>query len=575
MIEQPPTRLFRGGPILTMERQRPRVEALLTRGDRIVALGELAAVRAVAEDAEEFDLRGAALLPGFIDAHHHFSEGALLTSGVNLHWPEVLSVAEILERVRQRAQQSAPGDWIIGEGYDERQLIERRAPTLAELDRVAPSNPVLLVQFSYHEVVVNTAAHKGLGLALDRPDPRGGEIARDGGNITGRMIENATAPFYMGAIRQLVTQDRLEYFAALERYQRRLFQAGITRVYDPAVSPLMEELLQAAATIGVLRMPVWMMRSSADGMFMPPRDRLAGPPTGEGSALLQAGPLKLFMDGGIRCAMKMPLSTAIAAGAAALWRAMKHRSLDSLRLATMTPVELDRSSWSIRSGMLFYDETEARSLVNEAIGHGLTLAVHAEGNVAIEQTLRVLPRASSQRAAGVPPHRIEHFFLPDPHSIVQAAELGVAVATQPTIAEWTGAQLLDAGVIGRHLFVPLRRLLDAGVLVAGSSDAPVVDFDPIRGISAAVTRRTAAGEPLNDGEEITLTEALELYTINAARSAGLEHEVGTLAAGKRADMVLLSKDPMTGGRDLPSAIRVIRTVSAGRDVFVDLTWPPA
>jgi len=552
-----------------MDSAQPRVESVTIDGERIIAAGSLAAARAETPQAEEIDLAGACLLPGFIDAHHHFSEGALLTSGIDLHWPSVESVADILDRIAEQARQIPAGSWILAEGYDERRLREHRAPTLAEVDRVAPDHPVLLVQFSYHEVVVNTCAHRVLGLALDRVDLPGGEIDRGRDGLpTGRMIENASAPFYMGAIRSRVSEDESAYTGCLTRYQQRLFRNGITRVYDPAVSPLMESLLRRASDNGVLQIPVLMMLSSADGMFMPPRDRLGGSRTGDGSGLLRTGPLKMFMDGGIRLALSMPFATALRVGLGGLRRALRRRSFDALRLASMVPVRVDLANRCIRSGILFYTEDEARSLVNAAVENGMSLAVHAEGNVAIQRALRVLPPSRSDRAPGIPPNRIEHFFLPDRDAISRAAEMGIAVAVQPTIAEWTGGQLLDSGVIGRHLFVPLRSMLDAGVLLAGSSDAPVVDFDPLRGIRAAVQRRTASGERLDDGQEITVMEALELYTIGAARSGGLDHETGSLTRGKRADLVVLNVDPTAISAAQLDQLKVVRTVCGAVDRYV-------
>ncbi|MBI3784882.1 MAG: amidohydrolase [Deltaproteobacteria bacterium] len=562
-------RRFYGGSILTMNSAQPRVESINVEGEQIVLCGDLAATRAAAPLAEEVDLAGACLLPGFIDAHHHFSEGALLTSGVNLHWPAVETVGDILDRVGEQTRRTPAGEWILAEGYDERRLRERRAPTLDELDAVAPQHPVLLVQFSYHEVVVNTRAHAVLQLPLERADPPGGEIDLNrSGRPTGRMIENASAPFYMGAIRSHLERDESAYHDCLARYQQRLFRTGITRVYDPAVSPLMERMLRHAAERGSLHLPVLMMPSSAEGMFMPPRDRLGGARTGDSNGLLRTGPLKIFMDGGIRLALSMPFGTALRVGLAGLRRSLARRNFDSLRLAGMTPVHFDLASRCIRSGILFYSEDEARSLVNAAVQSGMSLAVHAEGNVAIDRSLRVLPPTRADRPAGVAPNRIEHFFLPDPDAIPRAAGMGIAAAVQPTIAEWTGGQLLDSGVIGRHLFVPLRSMLDAGMLLAGSSDAPVVDFDPLRGIRAAVQRKTEDGERLGDGQEITIREALEMYTVHAARSGGLEHETGTIETGKRADLVVLNADPTTLPTNQLERLSVQRTVCGGVDVYV-------
>jgi len=131
-----------------------------------------------------------------------------------------------------------------------------------------------------------------------------------------------------------------------------------------------------------------------------------------------------------------------------------------------------------------------------------------------------------------------------------------------------GDRLISMGMVGRWLFTPLRAMLDAGLTVAGSSDAPVVDFDPLVGIRAAVRRRAASGEPVEDGQQVTIGEALEMYTVHGARSGGLEHEVGTLEAGKRADLVVLNTDPTSlAPRDL-DRLTVERTVCGGADVYI-------
>jgi predicted amidohydrolase YtcJ len=562
-------RLFTGGPILTMRRESPRAEALAIDGDRIAAVGEAAAVRAASPDAEEVDLAGACLLPGFIDAHQHFSEGAFFSSMANLHWPAVRSVEEILAVVQARATRTPPGQWVIGEGYDESRLREGRPPTLEELDDASPEHPVLLVQYSYHEAVVNSRAHQAVDLPLRRPNPPGGEIGFDeNGQPTGHMIENAVAPFYTRAIGEALTRDEAGYMEQLARYQDRLFAAGLTRVYDAAVSPRMEATLRRAVDLGVLRIPVLMMLASDEGMFMPPRDRLDGARTGEGEDPLRTGPLKLFMDGGQRAAMALPLGLVARSTLSLIGGMLRRRGRAAMRASRGTSGRLDRSDWRFHSGILFYTEAQARELVGEAVRRGLSLAVHAEGNEGIERALGVVPRSPEQRAPGVGPHRIEHFFFPGPDAIGRAAEAGIATAVQPAIVEWVGDRLLAMGMIGRWLFTPIRSMLDAGLTVAGSSDAPVVDFDPLRGIRTAVRRRAASGEPLEDGQRVTIGEALEMYTVHGARSGGLEHEVGTLEAGKRADLVVLNADPTELAPEDLDRLTVERTVCGGTDVFL-------
>jgi len=562
-------RIFSGGTILTMKRESPRAEALAVSGDRILAVGGVAEVRAAAPGAEEIDLAGACLLPGFIDAHHHFSEGALFNAMMNLHWPAVRSVEDILTAVRARAAETPRGQWVIGEGYDESRLREGRRPTLRELDAASPEHPVLLVQYSYHEAMVNSRAHQAVDLPLRRPNPPGGEIGLDrSGQPTGHMVENAMAPFYTRAVGEALARDEAGYMAQLARYQDRLFAAGLTRVYDAAVSPRMEEVLGRAVEQGVLRLPVLMMLASGEGMFMPPRERLGTARTGEGGELLRRGPLKMFMDGGERAAMALPLGTVAGAGLATIGRMLRRRSLAALRASSGRSGRLDRSDWRVRSGILFYTEAQARELVEQAVARGLSLAVHAEGNEAIDRILGVLPRSPEDRAANVGPHRIEHFFFPGPDAIGRAADAALATAVQPTIVEWVGDRLLGMGMVGRWLFTPIRSMLDAGLTVAGSSDAPVVDFDPLRGIRAAVRRRAASGEPVDDGQQVTIGEALEMYTLHGARSGGLEHEVGTLEAGKRADLVVLNRDPGGLAPEDLDRLSVERTVCGGDDVYI-------
>ncbi|RMF24759.1 MAG: amidohydrolase [Deltaproteobacteria bacterium] len=563
------TRIFSGGPILTMRRDVPRAEAVAIRGDRIVAVGELGMARQCTPDAEQVDLAGACLLPGFIDAHHHLSDGAFFSAAADLRWPAVDRVDNMLATLARLAERVPAGRWLLGQGYSEAYLEERRGPTLEELDRACPEHPVLLMQYSYHEATVNSRAFERVGLALDAADPPGGEIVRDRrGRPTGRMIENAVAPFFVSAIAETMDAGEEEYFERLERYQAHCFAAGLTRVYDPAVSPRMERALRKAAERGLLRIGVLMMLASGDGMFLPPRDRIGSSRTGDGVDPLRTGPLKLFMDGGERAAVSLSLAQVARAAGNSTWRALRRLSLSPLRTAAMFPMRFDPSDFRVRSGILFYEEDEARRLAEEAMAAGLSVAVHAEGNEAIERTLRALPPTPSERPPGVGPNRIEHFFFPRPGYIGRAVDAGFAVAAQPAIVAWVGDRLLDLGVARMVPFTPLRDMLDAGMTVAGSSDAPVVDFDPLAAIRIAVTRETTRGERLDDGQEVRVEEALEMYTVHAARAGGLDHEVGTLEAGKRADLVVLNRDPTRLDATALADLRVERTVCGGDDVFV-------
>lgn len=563
-------KLFYGGPILTMRREDPIAEAIAINGEKIIAVGNLDAVRAAAQGAEEIDLCQACLLPGFIDAHHHFSLGALFYSGPSLHWPLVKSVKEILKIVESKAGDTPPGEWIILEGYDEKLLHERRYPTRKELDEICPNHPVLLFQYSFHEGIVNSSAHEALGIPLRRPDPPYGEIRRDKQGLpTGRMIGNALTPFFTRGIRDSVNADIDAFISKFVRYQERNFSVGITRVYDAAVTPDIEQVYRHAAEMGILHMPVTMMLSGTEGVFIPPWDRLDGEVTGAGVDPVRVGPLKLFMEGGEQAAIALSVWKAMAAGFSMISRMLKRRELTPFRVAAQQQrMHFDRSRKKFCGGKFLHEEAEIRKIIEKATDRGFSIAVHAVGNDAIDRALKIIPRTPETRPTGVWPHRIEHFFLPNNDAMKRAADAEIASAVQPSILELTGHRLLSTGILGQILFAPYRDMIDAGMTVAGSSDAPVVDFDPLKGIRAAVRRLTAEGEPLNDGQNVTIQEALEMYTIHAAKAGGIEDEVGVLAAGKRADMVVLNADPTKMSPGELDNLHVIRTVCGGRDTYV-------
>jgi predicted amidohydrolase YtcJ len=562
-------RLFYGGPILTMHREEPNAEALAIKGEKILAVGDLDAVRAAAPGAEEINLSGTCLLPGFIDAHQHFSLGAFFHTGPSLHWPRVKSVKDILKLIENKAADTPAGEWIIAEGYDELHLREHRGPTLKEIDEICPNHPVLVLQYSFHEGIVNSFAHEVLGLPLRRPDPPCGEICRDKQGLpTGLMIENALTPFFMLGLKESITSDMEAFISKFERYQERHFSVGITRIYDAAVSPEMEQLFRDTEEQGIFRLPVTIMLSGAEGLFIPPWDRINGEVTGAGTDPIRIGPLKLFMEGGEQAAISFPVRTAMAVSFSMIRRILKRRTIPGLRYFAKQQMRFDWSRRKFCGGKFLYEKAEMRKIIEKATDRGFSIAVHAVGNDAIDRALELIPPTPAKRETGVWPHRIEHFFLPNADAIKRAADSGIASAVQPSILELTGQRLLDTGTIGQILFSPYRDMIDAGMIVAGSSDAPVVDFDPLKGIRAAVRRVTAEGEPLNDGQNVTIQEALEMFTVNAARAGGLEKEVGTLEPGKRADIVTLNEDPTKLSSGDLDRLKVIRTICGGMDAYV-------
>ena len=402
--------------------------------------------------------------------------------------------------------------------------------------------------------MVNERALALLGLDAKSPDPPGGLLDRDArGRLTGRLVEAALGPAEAKARASRIAEkldDILDHFV---EYERELFAVGITRIADATVSSDLALLYRKARAERGFRLPVVMMPSSDRGILEPAWDRVGNVTTGEGDDALSTGALKLILDGANRCALCLGPGQAAGMALRTLASALLRRSLDPLRPSA--DVDARYSRGAIRTGLMYYDDESAKRIVAEATGQGLAVALHAIGNAAVSQALTAL-----RNDRGKLRPRIEHASILDADHVRRIADQGVTVVTQPGFLLLPTSDHLHLPPSLR--FMPLRRLLDAGVLVAGSSDAPVTHFDPLVGMSSAVTRKTLSGRRLHPEQAISPSEALALYTKSAARALGLEDRVGSLEVGKRADIAVLSADPRVT-RDL----RVEQTWLFGEPVF--------
>lgn len=220
----------------------------------------------------------------------------------------------------------------------------------------------------------------------------------------------------------------------------------------------------------------------------------------------------------------------------------------------------------LHGGLLYFSEGEACQFCAEAHARGFSIAIHAFGNEAIARAVQALPHSRPARATRVAPHRIEHFAMPARDDIQRAVDKDLAVSVQPSFIDRVGEEILGVGFPSPERFLPLREMLDRGLCVAGSSDAPAASIEPLRGMCSALTRRTSAGRALGVAQAIQPIDALLLYTRNAAVACGIEREQGTLEVGKRADLVWLTRDPL-GPSALEGSIGVHATYIGGTAVY--------
>jgi predicted amidohydrolase YtcJ len=493
-------RILKNGHIYTGAEQRPWARALAVVGRRIAALDDGALAWQAAPGADVEDLDGATVIPGLIDAHVHLMWYALGLRTLRLRG---CTRAEMLEKVQARASETPPGTWIRGRGWDQNLWSGRRFPTAAELDRVAPAHPVLLIAKNGHAAVVNTAALRQAGITAETPDLPAGRIGRDAaGEPNGMLFEHA-----VNLVSAVVPQPSVAQVAdALREAQAHLLDVGLTGVHDVDAAPAFAAF-QALHREDALRVRVvkYVRREALRGLLA------AGVRSGFGDDWLRLGGLKLYADG------------ALGARTGALFAPYKGEP-DNLGILTLEPEELT-------------------SLANEAVDGGLALAIHAIGDRANRLVLDVLETVRPRKPALR--HRVEHVQLIRPEDVSRFKDLNVVASMQPVHATHDHAMADRYWGERTQYAYAWRTLLDAGAPLAFGSDAPIERFDPWAGLYAAVTRRHEVdGSPGPEGwhpeQRLSLREALHAFTTGTAYAAGMESELGRLLPGYLADLLVLN-----------------------------------
>jgi predicted amidohydrolase YtcJ len=498
-------RLFVNGTVLTMDASLPVAQALAVKNGRIVEIGGTDEVLWLREDEYEvIDLHGRTVVPGFVDPHNHFSIGAFETLWVDCR--EARSVADLQRALADAARDTPPGAWVRGVGYDHRLLGVH--PTRGDLDAAVPDRPALLMHFSHHQCVVNSRALAEAGITRGTPDPPGGEIARDkSGEPTGLLFERAMSRAET-ASREAWEARFVEVAGAASR---RYAALGITAIQDAAVTPAMAERYAAARAAGVLAIDVREVMVGSRGWFERPDD--AAP-----------GALKIFVDGGYRCAMRVL-----------------------------------RDGVTRTSGFLFYTRDALAAVLLAAWRAGRDVVCHAIGNLGIETAVAAIGDALGVFPDGRERVRIDHAIFLTPELIARIAELGIWVVVQPSFL-WDSRERPDATFADPSIRQrPFRTAVRAGVNQAFSSDYPCGSNSPIVGIAAAVTRTSREGHVAAPDEAMSVADALEAYTLRAARAAGLGAIAGSLESGKRADLLVLSSNPLDCAPADLASIRVLET----------------
>jgi len=517
----------------TMDAGTPDAQAVAIIGNRIVAVASNAEIKSLAGPGTRvIDAKGQLVLPGFNDAHVHFMSGGFQLSSVDLR--DAGTSQEFAERIRAFASKLPPGRWITGGDWDHERWPDARLPTKELIDRYTPNTPVFVNRLDGHMALANGVALKLAGVTRETKDPQGGVIVRDPktGEPTG-ILKDAAENFVWKVIPEPSFKEKLAAARAATNHAASL---GVTSVQDMSAGADVA-IYQALLDRGELKTRIYAVWP------LPRWERLAqtGVRAHFGSQMLRTGGLKGFADG----------------------------SLGSTTALFFEPYNDAPDSNGIAADEMF-PEGAMLERVRGADRAGLQVMIHAIGDRANDKILSIYEQVEKEDGDRDRRFRIEHAQHLRAQDIPRFARDRVIASMQPYHAiddgRWAEKRIGAGRAKTTYAF---RSLLDSGATLAFGTDWTVAPLDPILTIYAAVTRRTLDGKhPYGwiPEQKISVEEAVRAYTTGSALAEFQEKEKGTIAPGKLADLVIVSRDIFKIDPKQIESAKVVLTIMNGRVV---------
>jgi predicted amidohydrolase YtcJ len=540
------------GTVLTVDAADSIAQAIATAGGKIVAVGTNDQIRARAGAATRvIDLAGRTATPGLIDTHVHFSEAKALFD-VNLGDVSVRKIDDVLARVRDQVAKSKPADWIRGSGWDEGKLAERRYVTAADLDTVAPNNPVWLMHTTGHYGVANSYALKMSEVTKDTKDPPAGTIDRDAqGRPTGVMKEAAMSLVSRHVPPLTRDQERAGIVRIIEDFNKE----GMTGAKDPGIGQMTWDIYEQLLKEGRLTVRMFALWSGArrvdgNGAVLARVNAHPRPPASLGDGMLFSGGVKMFMDG--------------SGGARTAWM---HTDWNRNYTGKDTG----------NSGYPAMPPDAYREIVTTLHNAGVHVATHAIGDRAIDWVVDTYDRMLAAKPTRGLRHAIIHDNTPTDFAIDVMARLQKEFdagypESQATFAWWLGDNY--AGNLGPDRATrlnPFHTYVTKGIRWAGGSDYSVTPFPARYGLWASVARQTLNGTygatPFGTKESVDIKTALRSYTTWAAHQMFLDDRVGSIEVGKDADIAVWDRNMYRVSTGELKDLRCEMTLVRGKIVY--------
>ncbi|UCE95826.1 MAG: amidohydrolase [Candidatus Bathyarchaeota archaeon] len=505
-----------------MNPEQPKAQALAIKHGKFVAVGtEKEILPYIGKNTEKIDLEGKSVVPGFIDTHVHGASLGKGLSQINLRY--VKSIKEIQKKVKQRSQEIPEDNWIIGRGWDQDKLAEKRYPQCSDLDQAVPNQPVFLLRVCGHLGIINSKAMKLVGLTKETKPPKGGVIDKNPKTHepNGILREHALKLVYKHLPK--TGMETLKQYCLLAC--QVMAKNGITTAHWITNSVNEIQALQELKKSDLLPLRIYLLISveSLDRFIE------TGLSTGFGDDKIKIGSVKILTDGslgGRTAALDKPYNDA-----------------------------------PETKGILLHSQRQLERYMTRAHEAGFQLAIHTIGDKTVRTVLRILNKVLQKIPRINHRHRLEHVSVLNPKLMKKIKEIGAIASVQPhfVISDfWIEKRLGKTRARWTYAF---KSILNQGIMTMGGSDAPVEPVSPILGIYAAVARKTIPQERL------TLDEALRLYTVNAAYGSFEEDVKGSIQPDKFADLVVLSQDPYKTTYEQVKNLKVEMTIVGGKIVY--------
>lgn len=534
--------IYLGENIITMDANTEGDSAVAISNDEIIAVGNRSDVlRYRSEKTAIVELGEKALLPGFIDAHGHFTGQATLSSTANLSSPPVGEVRNIedLKRVlitHIRKNKIPAGEWVIGYGYDDSLISDQRHPTRADLDAVSSVHPIHLLHVSGHLGATNSLALKIAKIGPETPNPEGGVFRRmtDGKTPNGVLEERAQYILQ----KYWPTPTAAEALVGIETAQKLYAGYGITTVQDGAASMPAIDLLRTADSQGKLSLDiVSYLHLAKPKQMLPPSETF-----GSYGSRHKLGGVKLVLDG----------------------------SPQGKTAYLSEPFHVVPSGQKANyNGYANYPVDKINQMVDKVLDHKVPLIAHANGDAAAELLIDAVEQAHAENRKGTGRTVMIHAQTVRDDQLDRIARLGMVPSFFSSHVFFWGDWHRDSvlGPLRGARISPTRSALDRNIPFTIHNDGPVVPPDMIRLLWATSHRATRSGKILGAEQRVSIRDAIKAITINAAYQYFEEDRKGSISVGKQADLVILSENPLTLQPAELLRLKVMETISRGQSVY--------